>query len=141
MAPLPRTVLGVTIAPEDVKDGFSAEEIFSSPGSRGFTFDDVIALPGQIDFGVEEVDLSTKLTKKIELAHPFASSPMDTVTESKMAIAMALEGCVGIVHNKCSIERQVEIVSKVSGGRRKDDSHREANKYGFLWVQCSGEAL
>jgi hypothetical protein len=51
----PYTHDGVTVTEADLIDGFSADDIFSSPGSRGFTFDDVIALPGQIDFGVEQV--------------------------------------------------------------------------------------
>eukprot|EP01084_Bolivina_argentea_P287719 493699_1 len=107
------TVNGVKVDESLLSDGYSASKIFSSPGCRGFTFDDIIALPGQIDFGVEEVDLRTKLTRNIELAHPFASSPMDTVTGHKMAIAMALQGCIGIVHCSCSVEDQVEMVAKV----------------------------
>ncbi len=107
------TVNGVKVDESLLNDGYSASKIFSSPGCRGFTFDDIIALPGQIDFGVEEVDLRTKLTRNIELAHPFASSPMDTVTRHKMAIAMALQGCIGIVHCSCSVEDQAEMVTKV----------------------------
>mmetsp|Transcript_10927 Transcript_10927/g.15528 ORF Transcript_10927/g.15528 Transcript_10927/m.15528 type:complete len:515 (+) Transcript_10927:115-1659(+) len=104
---------GVTVTEEELIDGYSAIEIFTSPGFRGFTFDDIIALPGQINFSVDEVNLSTKLSRNINLSFPLASSPMDTVTESKMAIAMALEGCVGFIHCNCSVERQVEMVQKV----------------------------
>eukprot|EP00611_Tribonema_gayanum_P015004 TRINITY_DN2660_c0_g1_i2.p1 TRINITY_DN2660_c0_g1~~TRINITY_DN2660_c0_g1_i2.p1 ORF type:complete len:520 (-),score=217.49 TRINITY_DN2660_c0_g1_i2:155-1714(-) len=114
MAPQEYTHGGVTVTEEDLVDGYSAEMIFSAGAmNRGFTFDDMIALPGQIDFGVEQVDLNTKLTRNIKLSFPFASSPMDTVTESKMAIAMALQGCIGFIHCNCSAERQVEQVKKV----------------------------
>jgi hypothetical protein len=51
---------GVTVSEADLVDGYSAEQIFSAPGARGFTFDDIIALPGQIDFGVEEVRFSVQ---------------------------------------------------------------------------------
>ncbi|KAG5192348.1 IMP dehydrogenase/GMP reductase [Tribonema minus] len=113
MAPQEYSHGGVSVTEADLVDGYSAEEVFGTPGSRGFTFDDMIALPGQIDFGVEQVELNTRLTRNIKLAFPFASSPMDTVTESKMAIAMALEGCIGFIHCHCSVEQQVGLVKKV----------------------------
>ncbi len=106
-------VNGIKVDESLLNDGYSASAIFSSSGCRGFTFDDIIALPGQIDFGVEEVNLRTKFTRNIDLAYPFASSPMDTVTGHKMAIAMALQGCIGIVHCSCSIEEQTEMITKV----------------------------
>ena len=92
-------------------DGFSASELFSSV--RGLTYDDIIILPGYIDFLPDEVSLTTKLTRNITLRRPFVSSPMDTVTESKMAIYMALLGGIGIIHNNNTIEEQVEEVKKV----------------------------
>ncbi len=107
------TVNGVKVDESLLADGYSASTIFSTAGCRGFTFDDIIALPGEIDFGVEEVDLRTKLTRNIELAHPFVSSPMDTVTGHKMAVALALQGCIGIIHSACSQEEQAEMVAKV----------------------------
>ena len=60
-----------------------------------------------------EVDVSTQLTRRIRLNIPLLSSPMDTVTESEMAIALAQEGGIGIIHKNLSIERQAEEVEKV----------------------------
>mmetsp|Transcript_33669 Transcript_33669/g.88822 ORF Transcript_33669/g.88822 Transcript_33669/m.88822 type:complete len:554 (+) Transcript_33669:79-1740(+) len=94
-------------------DGFSAEQVFASPGSRGYTFDDLIVLPGSIDFGVDDVNLTTRITKKLCLNMPFCSSPMDTVTEEKMAIAMALQGGIGFIHCRSKIEDQVAMVRDV----------------------------
>jgi len=104
---------GVKIAEEDLVNGYSAAEIFSNGECMGITFDDLIALPGEISFGVHEVDLTTKLTRNITLNYPLCSTPMDTVTEHDMAIGMALNGGIGFIHAHCTIERQVEMVRKV----------------------------
>ena len=105
----------VEISEKDLIDGFAATEIFSRPDGLGITFDDLISLPGAIDFGVHEVDLTTKISRNHKLNLPLCSSPMDTVTEHDMAINMALQGGIGFIHSNCSIEEQAAMVRKVKG--------------------------
>ena len=81
--------------------------------TTGITFDDVLLAPRYSDFVPSEVDVSTRLTRQIQLNIPFLSSPMDTVTESAMAIALAQDGGVGVIHKNMSVERQTEEVDKV----------------------------
>ncbi|XP_055383085.1 inosine-5'-monophosphate dehydrogenase [Condylostylus longicornis] len=95
----------------DLKDGLSRDELFAT--SDGLTYNDFLILPGYIDFTAEEVDLTSPLTKNISLRAPLVSSPMDTVTESDMAIAMALCGGIGIIHSNCTAEYQANEVHKV----------------------------
>ena len=79
----------------------------------GITFDDVLLVPAYSEVIPNQVDLSTNLTKKIRLNIPMMSAGMDTVTEHRMAIAMARQGGIGIIHKNMSIEAQAEEVDKV----------------------------
>ncbi len=83
------------------------------PYGDGFTYDDVLLAPNYSEVLPREVDTSTQLTRNIRLYLPFVSSAMDTVTESAMAIAMAREGGIGIIHKNLSIARQAEEVDRV----------------------------
>ena len=82
-------------------------------GSVGITFDDVLIEPRYSEVVPAEVDVSTQLTRRISLNIPLLSSPMDTVTESFMAIALAQEGGLGVIHKNMSIAQQTEEVDKV----------------------------
>jgi IMP dehydrogenase len=79
----------------------------------GLTFDDVLLLPGESSVLPRDVDVSTRLTDKIMLNIPLVSAAMDTVTESRTAIAMAQEGGIGIIHRNLTVERQAAEVEKV----------------------------
>ncbi|PHJ17212.1 inosine-5 -monophosphate [Cystoisospora suis] len=93
-------------------DGWNAEKVFGST-VFGFTYDDIIIMPGHISFGVGDVDTTSRLTKTLQLRTPIISSPMDTVTEHRMAIGCALMGGIGVIHNNMDIQRQVQQVKKV----------------------------
>ncbi len=80
---------------------------------EALTFDDVLLVPGASNVLPDAVDTSTRLTKSIRLNIPLLSSAMDTVTESEMAIAMAQNGGLGIIHRNMSIEEQAEMVRRV----------------------------
>ena len=99
------------------EDGLSAEQVFSH--KYGYTYDDLILLPGHIDFAVDDISLTSRFSRNITLKTPFVSSPMDTVTEHKMAIGMALEGGMGVIHYNLSIEEQaheIELVKLFENG-------------------------
>ncbi|MGZ4477041.1 MAG: IMP dehydrogenase [Nocardioidaceae bacterium] len=86
----------------------------------GLTYDDVLLLPGETDVIPSEVDTTSRLTREISLRVPLVSSAMDTVTESRMAIAMARQGGIGILHRNLSIEDQayqVDLVKRTQTGR------------------------
>ena len=89
--------------------GYINEKIIAD----GITFDDVLLLPARSDLIPANADVSTQLTKRIRLNIPLLSAPMDTVTESSLAIALSQEGGLGVIHKNMSIEQQVGEVSKV----------------------------
>ena len=82
-------------------------------GKEGLTFDDVLLIPGESNVQPKDVDVSTYLTKKIKLNTPLMTAAMDTVTETRMAIAIAREGGIGIIHKNMSIEQQADAVDRV----------------------------
>lgn len=99
---------GTTYVPED---GITGASLMSD--GHGLTYNDFILLPGYIDFLPKQVDLVSPLTKKIVLKAPLVSTPMDTVTEDGMAIAMALGGGIGIIHHNCTTDDQAKMVKRV----------------------------
>src|SRR3990172_4571484 len=92
-------------------NGLDAKTFFEGQG--GITYNDFILLPGHIDFALDAITLETNLTRNIKIKRPLVSSPMDTVTEARMAICMALLGGIGIIHYNNTIEEQVKEVRRV----------------------------
>src|SRR6266849_10999491 len=80
---------------------------------EGLTFDDILLLPARSEVVPTDTDTRTRLTRKIGLNIPIVSSAMDTVTESHLAIALAQQGGIGIIHRNMPIERQAEEVDRV----------------------------
>ena len=80
---------------------------------EGLTFDDVLLIPSRSDFVPSEADTRSKLTRSIDIHVPLVSAPMDTVTESELAIALAQEGGIGIIHKNMPGPRQAREVDKV----------------------------
>src|SRR4051812_36906199 len=92
--------------PDDYFPGVSAPELPAKFAPLGLTYDDVLLIPGASDVVPAEVDTSSRLTRRIRLAVPLVSSAMDTVTEARMAIAMARVGGVGVLHRNLAAEEQ-----------------------------------
>ena len=80
---------------------------------EGLTFDDVLLVPAKSEVLPAEIDVTTQLTKKIKLNVPVMSAAMDTVTESRMAIAVAREGGIGVIHKNMNIDEQANEVDMV----------------------------
>ncbi|GIW72337.1 MAG: inosine-5'-monophosphate dehydrogenase [Planctomycetota bacterium] len=95
-----------------LQDGLDGRSFFGE-AAQGLTYDDFILLPGHIDFSVDEVSLATRVSRRIPLKAPLVSSPMDTVTESTMAIYLALLGGIGVLHYNCTVAEQVEQLRRV----------------------------
>ncbi len=104
---------------------------------EGLTFDDILLEPGKSSVLPREVDITTKLTPDIHLNIPLVSAAMDTVTESAMAVAIAREGGIGILHKNMSIEAQCEEVDKV----KRSESGMIQNPITLLPDQTIGDAL
>src|SRR5262249_18440164 len=81
--------------------------------ATALTFDDVLLVPRHSDVVPTQVDVSTRLTRHIRLSVPLVSAAMDTVTESRLAIAMAQQGGIGVIHKNLSIEEQASEVDRV----------------------------
>jgi IMP dehydrogenase len=108
-----------TAAPDDLPGSTPAAGIPDKFAPLGLTYDDVLLLPGETDVVPAEVDTTTRLTREIDLKVPLLSSAMDTVTESRMAIAMARQGGLGVLHRNLSIEDQayqVDLVKRTQTG-------------------------
>ena len=98
------------LRPDDVERLLALERKFAK---EGLTFDDVLLVPAESAILPNEVSTQTRLTRQIELEIPIVSAAMDTVTEARMAIALAREGGIGIVHRNLSVAAQAAEVDKV----------------------------
>ena len=85
---------------------------------EGLTFDDVLLIPAYSEVLPREVDLTTRFTRNIQLKAPIVSAAMDTVTEAGMAIAIAREGGIGVIHKNMSVEKQAAQVKIVKRDRK-----------------------
>lgn len=85
--------------------------------SQYLTFNDVLIMPGYTDFERSDINLETKLSRRITLAAPFVSSPMNTVTEHRLTIALAKAGGIGVIHRNLTIDDQVSEVAAVKKAR------------------------
>lgn len=112
----------------------SREEKFCK---EGLTFDDVLLIPAESDVLPKDIDVSTQLTKKIKLNMPIMTAAMDTVTEARMAIAIAREGGIGVIHKNMPIQAQVDEVDKV----KRSENGVIANPFFLSPAHCVNDAL
>ncbi|KAE9621508.1 hypothetical protein Lal_00032662 [Lupinus albus] len=103
------------LTPPPIEDGFTAEKLFNQGFS--YTYDDVIFLPHYIDFPSDAVNLSTNLSRNLRLSVPLVASPMDTVSESAMAAAMASLGGIAIIHSNTTAAVQASLVRAAKSRR------------------------
>ncbi|EGN92332.1 hypothetical protein SERLA73DRAFT_191285 [Serpula lacrymans var. lacrymans S7.3] len=94
-------------------DGLSVQELMDSTVHGGLTYNDFLMLPGKIDFPASDVITESRVTRNVVLKTPFMSSPMDTVTETEMAISLALLGGIGVIHHNQSAASQAAMVRAV----------------------------
>lgn len=139
----------------DSRDGLGIQDLMNAKVHGGLTYNDFLVLPGYIGFPASEVSLDAPITKRITLKTPFVSSPMDTVTEHEMAIHIALQGGVGVIHHNCSPEEQADMVRRVKRYENgfindpivitKDSTVAEAKalkeKWGFGGFPVTGEFI
>jgi len=102
-------------------DGYTSEQLFgqSRKTCQAYTYDDIIVMPGYSSSDRGDVSLESHISRKIKLKVPLLSSPRDAVTESAMAIAMALQGAIGVIHYNMTVEEQakeVRLVKKYKNG-------------------------
>src|SRR5438876_12091667 len=102
--------MAVDLSPQQLERLLALERKFAK---EGLTFDDVLLVPAESRVLPNDVSTRTRLTRRIELAIPIVSAAMDTVTEARLAIALAREGGIGILHRNLSIADQVAEVDKV----------------------------
>src|SRR5258708_33146602 len=102
--------MSVDFRPEELQRLLDLDRKFAR---EGLTFDDVLLVPAESSVLPNEVSTRTRLTRTIELSIPIVSAAMDTVTEARLAIALAREGGMGVVHRNLSIEDQVAEVDRV----------------------------
>ena len=96
-----------------------ATELCEKFGKQGLTFDDVLLIPAESDVTPNMIDLRTTLAGSVKLKTPVMTAAMDTVTEAQMAIAIAREGGIGIIHKNMTIEQQADEVDKVKALRKR----------------------
>src|ERR1051325_5716635 len=105
-----RSLMAVELSPQQLERLLSLEQKFAK---EGLTFDDVLLIPAESRVLPNDVETATRLTRSVGLATPIVSAAMDTVTEARLAIALARQGGIGIIQRNLPIASQVAEVDKV----------------------------